>query len=177
MLCITFERMFIVVPDRAWRDFQMADLREQHIYVKFCFRLRKAASEAQKKAVGDSAMERTQIFEWFSLFRRGENGRRWWSSGRLSADRTDGNMEKAKKIANENRWSTISGITGRLSLLYGTCQRILLRTCLSLRDACVTYWWAEAAACACVSETVEWSQKRSIFTLEGHNRGRNLGLL
>jgi len=54
----------------------MASLREQRIYVNFFFffKLGKAASEAPKKAVGESAMERTQIFECFSLFRRGENG-------------------------------------------------------------------------------------------------------
>lgn len=60
----------------ACRDFQVAALREQCIYVNFFFILGKAASEAQKKAVGDSAIERTQVFEWLYLFRHGENGRR-----------------------------------------------------------------------------------------------------
>jgi hypothetical protein len=54
----------------------MADLKEQRIYVKFCFRLWKTASEKHemlKTAFGDDAMGRTQTFEWFSRFKRGSN--------------------------------------------------------------------------------------------------------
>jgi hypothetical protein len=47
----------------------MVDLKEQHICMKFCFKLRKTASEMHemlKIAFGDNAMGRTQMFEWFS---------------------------------------------------------------------------------------------------------------
>jgi len=43
----------------------MADLREQRIYVKFRFKLGKAASEVHKKAVGDKTVERTQFLSSF----------------------------------------------------------------------------------------------------------------
>jgi hypothetical protein len=54
----------------------MADLKEQCICVKFCFKLGKTASETHemlKIAFGDSAMGRTETFEWFSGFKRGSN--------------------------------------------------------------------------------------------------------
>jgi hypothetical protein len=44
----------------------MADLKEQRICVKFCFRLGKTASETHemiKTTFGDNAMGRTQTFE------------------------------------------------------------------------------------------------------------------
>lgn len=57
-------------------------------------------------------------------------------------------MEEVKKTANENRWSTISDITGSLSLLYGTCQRMLL----------CTYY--KSARCVCDLLADEQKQRR-----------------
>jgi hypothetical protein len=54
----------------------MADLKGQRICVKFCFTFGKTASETYemlKTAFGDTAMGRTQTFEWFSRFKRGSN--------------------------------------------------------------------------------------------------------
>jgi hypothetical protein len=48
---------------------EMADLKEQRICVKFCFKLGKTSSETRemlKTAFGDNAMGRTQTFEWLS---------------------------------------------------------------------------------------------------------------
>jgi hypothetical protein len=45
----------------------MADLKEQCIFVKFCFKRGKTASETNemlKTAFGHSAMGRTRTFEW-----------------------------------------------------------------------------------------------------------------
>jgi transposase len=55
---------------------EMADLKEQRICVKICFKLGKTASETHemlKTAFGDNAMGRTQTFEWFSRVKRGLN--------------------------------------------------------------------------------------------------------
>jgi hypothetical protein len=65
----------------CWGDLQflvskMADLKEQCICVKFCFKLSKTASEMHgmlKTAFSDNAMGRTQTFEWFSQFNSGSN--------------------------------------------------------------------------------------------------------
>jgi hypothetical protein len=54
----------------------MVDLKEQHICVKFCFKLGKAASqmhEMLRTAFGDNAMGSTQTFEQFSQFKGGSN--------------------------------------------------------------------------------------------------------
>jgi hypothetical protein len=76
-LCVASQRVFIVV--RVKRDprfsviSEMADLKLQRICAKFCFELGKTASETHemlKTAFGDSAMRRTQAFEWFSRFKR-----------------------------------------------------------------------------------------------------------
>jgi hypothetical protein len=104
-------------------------LKEQRIYVKFCFKLGKTASETHemlRTAFGNDAMGRTQTFEWFSRFKRGdtsvEDSER---SHRSSTGRTDENVENVRKIVNEDRRNAITEIAGRLGLSYGTCQRIL----------------------------------------------------
>jgi predicted transcriptional regulator len=107
----------------------MADLKEQRICVKFCFKLGKTASETYemlKTAFGDNAMGRTQAFEWFSRFKRGETSvEDSERSGRPSTCRTEKNVENVRKIVNEHGRNTITEIAGRLGLSYGTCQRIL----------------------------------------------------
>jgi hypothetical protein len=99
------------------------------ICVKFCFKLGETASETHemlKTAFGDDAMGRTQTFEWFSRFKRGETSvKDSEHSGRLSTGRTDGNVENVRKIVNEDRRNTITETTGRLDLSYGTWKRIL----------------------------------------------------
>jgi hypothetical protein len=75
--CVASQRVFIVLRVKCDPRFsvisEMADLKEQRIYVKFCFRLGKTASkthEMLKTAFGDNAMERTQTFELFCRFKR-----------------------------------------------------------------------------------------------------------
>jgi hypothetical protein len=54
----------------------MSNLKEWRICMKFCFKLGKTALEMHemlKTAFGDSAMGRTQTFEWFSQFKHGLN--------------------------------------------------------------------------------------------------------
>jgi hypothetical protein len=79
-LCVASQRVFIVVRVKCDPRFsvvsEMADLKEQCICVKFCFKLGKTASETHeilKTAFDDIAMGRTQTFEWFCLFKRGES--------------------------------------------------------------------------------------------------------
>jgi hypothetical protein len=69
-LCVASQQVFIVVRVKCDPRFsvisEMADLKEQRICVKFCFKLEKTASETHemlKTASGDSAMGRTQTFK------------------------------------------------------------------------------------------------------------------
>jgi hypothetical protein len=80
ILYIASQRVFIVVRVKYDPRFsvisEMADLKEQRICMKFCFKLGKTASETHemlKTAFGDNAMGRTQTFEWVSRFKRGWN--------------------------------------------------------------------------------------------------------
>jgi hypothetical protein len=71
-------------------------------------------------------MGRTQTFEWFSQFKRGETS----VEGSEPSDRpltgsTDENVAYVRKIFNEDRRNSITEIAGRLCLTYGTWQRIL----------------------------------------------------
>ena len=52
----------------------MADFREQHACIKFCFKLVKTSAEYYeilKTALGEQAMGRSQTFQWFSRFKAG----------------------------------------------------------------------------------------------------------
>jgi hypothetical protein len=104
----------------------MADLKEQSIFLKFCFRLGKTASETHevlKTAFVDNAVGRTQTSERFSRFKRGETSDEDSErSGRPSTSRTDENLANVRKIDNQDRRDTITEIAGRLGLSYGTCQ-------------------------------------------------------
>jgi hypothetical protein len=93
----------------------MADLKEQRICVKFCFKLWQTASETfemLKTTFGDNAIGGTQIFEWFCRFKRGETSVE--DLGSPSTSHTDENAENVRKIVNEDRRNTITEIAGRL---------------------------------------------------------------
>ena len=54
--------------------FQMADVIEQRICIKFCFKLNKTAAETHrmlKEAFGENALSKTRTFEWFKRFKEG----------------------------------------------------------------------------------------------------------
>ena len=53
---------------------KMADSREQHTCIKFCFKLGKTATECYEMlmtAFGEQVMGRSQRFQWFSQFKAG----------------------------------------------------------------------------------------------------------
>jgi hypothetical protein len=74
-----------------------------------------------KTAFGDNAMKRTQTFEWFCRFKRGETSvEDSERSARPWTGRTDENLENVRKIVNEEQRNTIMEIAGWLGLSYGT---------------------------------------------------------
>ena len=55
-------------------DIEMADVKEQRICIKFCFKLNKTASETHqmlKEAFGEQALSEARTFEWFKHFKDG----------------------------------------------------------------------------------------------------------
>ena len=54
--------------------FTMCESTEQHICIKFCFRIGKTATETYQllqQAHSEDAMGRTQVFDWFRRFKEG----------------------------------------------------------------------------------------------------------
>jgi hypothetical protein len=53
---------------------EMADVKEQRIYIKLCFRLNKTAVETHrmlKEAFIEQALSQARTFEWFKRFKDG----------------------------------------------------------------------------------------------------------
>jgi hypothetical protein len=52
----------------------MADLREQRVCIKFCFKLGKTTAETHqmlKQAFGDNSLGQTQTYDWYQRFKNG----------------------------------------------------------------------------------------------------------
>jgi hypothetical protein len=57
-------------------NIEMADVKEQRICSKFCFKLNKIAPETQrmlKEAFGEQALSQGRTFEWVKHFKDGRN--------------------------------------------------------------------------------------------------------
>jgi len=55
-------------------NIKMADVKEQRICIKFCFKLNKTAAETHrmlKEAFGDQALSQARTSEWFKRFKDG----------------------------------------------------------------------------------------------------------
>ncbi|PNF42428.1 hypothetical protein B7P43_G10554 [Cryptotermes secundus] len=107
----------------------MADLREQLVCIKFCFKLGKTAAETHqmlKQAFGENSLAQTQIYKWYKRFK---NGRTLTDdddrSGRPSTGKTPENVAKVRDLILQDRRLTIQDLCNTLGLSYGTCQRIL----------------------------------------------------
>jgi len=92
----------------------MSDRTEQRICLRFCFRLGKTATEAHeilRKVFKEEALSRTQVFEWFARFKRGEMSVEDHPySGRPSTSRTGENVDKIQEQVNEDRRYTTDEI-------------------------------------------------------------------
>lgn len=82
--------------------FKMVDFAEQHAALKFCFLLGKNASEAVdllSVAYKEHSLSKTQVYEWFSRFKKGDLSlERRPGSGRPATARTDKNIEKIRVL-------------------------------------------------------------------------------
>ena len=71
--------------------FTMCESTEQHICIKFCFKIGKTATETyqlSQQAFGEDVMGRTQVFDWFRRFREDRTSvESDFRSGRPSASR------------------------------------------------------------------------------------------
>jgi len=120
---------FSQVLSSSSREIVIFGRTEQRIRLRYCFRLGKTATEVHEmlqKAFKEEALSRTQVFEWFARFKRGEmNVEDHPHSGRPSTSRTDENVEKIREKINEDRQYTTDEISEATGVSWSSCQRIL----------------------------------------------------
>jgi len=79
-----------------------------------------------QQAFKEGALSRTQVFEWFSHFKRGEMSIEDQArSGRPSTSRNDENVEKIRQKINEDRRFTLDELAEATGVSWSSCQRIL----------------------------------------------------
>ena len=111
-------------------NIEMADVKEQRICIKFCFRLNKTAAETHrmlKEAFGEQALSQARTSELFKHFKDGqecvEDDKH---SGQPSTCTTPEMIAKVREVTLEDRRQTIHDVCNRVGLSYGSCQRILV---------------------------------------------------
>jgi len=92
-------------------NIEMADVREQRICIKFCFKLNKTAAETHrmpKEAFDEQALSQARTFEWFKRFKDGREcveDRK--HSGQPSTRTTPEMIAKVCEVIPEDRLSTM----------------------------------------------------------------------
>ena len=93
----------------------MADVKEQSIFIKFCFRLNKTAAETHrmlKEAFGEQALSQAGTSEWFKHFEDGrESVEDRKHSGWPSTCTTPEIIAKVQDVILEDRLPTMFVIT------------------------------------------------------------------
>jgi len=106
----------------------MADVNEQRICIKFCFKLNKTAAETRrilKEFFGEQALSQARTFEWFKRFKDGRGSvedRK--HSGRPSTFKTPEMIAKVREVILEDRRQATHDVCYRAGLSNGSCQRI-----------------------------------------------------
>jgi hypothetical protein len=106
----------------------MTDVKEQRIFIKFCFKLGKMAAETHKmlkEAFGDNALGLSQT-QWFKRFKNGRMSVDDERSGRPSTGTTTENVAKVREAILEDRRRTIHDVCDIVKQSCGMCQQILL---------------------------------------------------
>ena len=80
---------------------------EQHINMKFCFKLQECAKETHKMlklVYDDAAVTMKKVYKWFERFRNGcESVEDEERSGRHSISKTQENVERVSEMIRSNR--------------------------------------------------------------------------
>ena len=108
---------------------EMQDFREQRTCIKLCFKLGKTATECYemlKTAFGETAMGRSQTFQWFSRFKAGrtsnDDDER---SGRPMSSSTPEIIKRVRQIIREDRRRSPNEFSMLVGISHGTCHKIL----------------------------------------------------
>jgi len=107
----------------------MKDLEEQHVCVKFCFKLGKNFTETfqmLQQAYGEDCLSRTQCYEWYQRFKSGRTSiEEDPKYGRPSSSTGDDHIEKVRSVIRENRRLTIREVSEEVGICKTLCHTIL----------------------------------------------------
>ena len=122
--------------------FTMCESSEQHISIKFCFKIGKIATETYQllqQAYGEDAMGRTQVFDWFRRFKEGRTSVESNPlSGRPSTSRNGEMIAKVRTIVRNNKRLTVREIADDRGIMrYNFNQRSAHETCVC--EVCATF--------------------------------------
>jgi hypothetical protein len=102
---------------------------EQGVYIMFCVKLGKSATETHemfREAFGEHSLSQTAVFRCHSCFKAGrvsvEDDER---SGRPSTSKTTENVKKSRELIHEDRRQTIHELADTVGISYGVRQEIL----------------------------------------------------
>jgi AraC-like DNA-binding protein len=107
---------------------EMDVLKEQRVCIKFCQKRGKTATETYEmlqQAFGETALSRSNTFEWYSRFKNAPRPSTMIHTGRPSTARTNETVDRVNAAIRGNRRLTVRGIADELNLSFGTCQAIL----------------------------------------------------
>jgi inorganic pyrophosphatase len=99
---------------------EMADVRKQRIFIKFCFKLNKTAAETHrmlKEAFGEQILSQARTFEWFKHLEEGQESvddRK--HSGRPSACTALEMITKVHEVILQDRRQTLQDGCNRVGL-------------------------------------------------------------
>jgi hypothetical protein len=101
----------------------MKDLEEQHVCIKFCFKLAKTFTETfqmLKQAYGEDCLSRTQCYEWYQHFKSGRTSTEDDPKpGRLSTSMNDDLVEKVRTVIRE--------VSEEVGISKSSCHTILTK--------------------------------------------------
>jgi len=122
--------------------FMMCESTKQCICIKFCFKIRKTATEMYQllqQAYGEDAMGRTQVFDWFHRFKEGRTSvKSNPHSGQPSTSRNEEMIAKVRTIIRNNRRLTVWEIVGDCEISVGSCDAILTND-LHMKPVCAKF--------------------------------------
>jgi hypothetical protein len=102
--------------------FEMADIHERRINIKFCFKLGKAFTEThemtKKNLYGDQCMSSTRCYEWFKRFKDGRQSTHDAPRlGRPSTSCDNAHVVQVREIVSSNRRLTVWEIAEECNML------------------------------------------------------------
>uniref|UniRef100_A0A672HAL3 Mos1 transposase HTH domain-containing protein n=1 Tax=Salarias fasciatus TaxID=181472 RepID=A0A672HAL3_SALFA len=103
--------------------------RDQRASIRFCFLLGKTASETLtmvQEAYKDGALGRTQVFEWYGRFKRGEMSTEDQPrSGRPASSRPQEKIREVEAMVLADRRRTVREVSTLTGVPWSSCQEIL----------------------------------------------------